>query len=142
MISHVYEIIGVGYDISYDFICHCFSYDFICQAAHVISHMISYVKRPRSGSNAPLHPGSKQYHQLLVPYVCLCSLASKSGCSGLLIPQVEGISDTGPAPPKTPSPLPLPQRPISGIAGPADVRGNHNQAGKLGEASSWKCAAR
>ena len=42
--------------------------------------------RFKSGSDpVQMHPGSNQMQLTVVPYVCLSSFASKSGCSGLLV---------------------------------------------------------
>ena len=68
--------------------------------------------RPREGPDPVLlRPGSNQMRPLLVPYVCLSSLASESGCSGLLI-------HTGPrgcSPVPHPPLLPLP--PVGLVSG-------------------------
>ena len=65
-------------------------YDILC-------YFLCFLVPARAGSNAAplrlkscsdrvqMRPGSNPMLPLLVPYVCLSALASKSGCSGLLI---------------------------------------------------------
>ena len=79
MISYVYEIICAGYDsdIAYDFIC------FFAPARAWSNAGLALLKR--GPYPVEMHPFSNQMQPLLVPYVCLSTLASKSGCSGLLI---------------------------------------------------------
>ena len=76
-ISNVYDIVGLVYDILCDFLC--------------------FLTPARADSNAAplrlkscpdpvqMRPCSNPMRPLFVPYVCLSSLASKSGCSGLLV---------------------------------------------------------
>ena len=105
MMSYVYDVI----------------YDVMCIRHHVwcmISYMISSLIQP--GSNAPpgrfkcgpwpVHMQSylNQMLALLVPFVCLSVLASKSGCSGLLLHIWRLVLNSlAPSPP-----LPHPHRPL------------------------------
>ena len=95
IMSYVHEVLDESKMMSY---VYDVIYDVMCIRHHVwcmISYMISSLIQP--GSNAPpgrfkcgpwpVHMQSylNQMLALLVPFVCLSVLASKSGCSGLLL---------------------------------------------------------
>ena len=86
---------------------HTISYDILC-------NFLCFHVPARAGSNAAplrlksgpdpvqMRPSSNPMLSLLIPYVCLSSLASKSGCSGLLIHTRRRGSRFRPPPPPLP----------------------------------------